>query len=34
MYTKGTVEENIRHELILMDSTLHLELSLSHPRGK
>ena len=34
MDIKGTAEENIGHELILMDSTLYPKLSLSHPRGK
>ena len=31
---KGTVEETMRHELVLMDSALYLKILLSHPMGR
>ena len=31
---KGTVEETMRHQLLLMDSALYLKILLSHPMGR
>ena len=31
---KGTVEETMRHELLLMDSALYLKILLSHQKGR
>ena len=33
MYIKE-LEETMRHELLLMDSTLYLRILLSHPMGR